>query len=82
MKKNEPLAGREKKCPVCGKEFFAGSEWVYVRGYESKTTAYICSWKCLNKFDEEKKNGSHKKKRTERSTEIPENGDEAVFGGW
>lgn len=82
MNINEPLAGREKQCPVCRKEFFAGADWVYKRGYMDSKQVYICSWKCLNKWDEEKKNGSHKKKRTERDAAGEGDGAEIGLAGF
>lgn len=83
MNKNKaPLVGWEKHCPVCGKTFWAGSEWAYKRGYESKGYTYLCSWKCLNICDERKKNGNHKKKRTERGAAGEGNGAENVLCGF
>lgn len=81
-KSKEPLVGWEKKCPVCGKTFWAGSQWAYKRGYERNGYLYICSWKCLNKWDERKENGSHKKKRIERDAAGEGNGTEVVFSGF
>ena len=45
-----------RKCPVCGKEYWAGLEWVYKRGYE-KSLKYFCSWGCLRKDEKEKGTG-------------------------
>lgn len=37
-----PIEGRKRTCPQCGKTFFATSHWAY----RNKTTVW-CSWKCL-----------------------------------
>lgn len=42
----------EKKCPICGKTFIARQEYVYKRIGKNKMN-YMCSWTCLNKWDEE-----------------------------
>ena len=48
-----------RKCPICGKPFWAGYEWVYRRGYE-KSMTYFCSWKCLRQDEADRE--SKKKK--------------------
>ena len=50
---NEPmqaLVGREKKCPVCKKEFIAHEDWVFRRkqGFKEKV---FCSWGCMRKWE-------------------------------
>lgn len=40
----EYCGGTERKCPVCGKEFYAIQEWAYRR-----KGVYFCSWGCLRK---------------------------------
>ena len=42
-----------RTCPVCGREYWAGLDWVYKRGYE-KSMKYFCSWTCLRKYDQAK----------------------------
>lgn len=39
-----------RTCPVCGKEFFPGPEWVY-KNHEG----IFCSWVCLRKREKELK---------------------------
>ena len=51
--KDSFMAECKRECPVCGKTFWAGSEWVYKRGYAKNMRVY-CSWKC--KRSEEKEN--------------------------
>lgn len=36
----------KRKCPVCGKIFFASGLWVYKRGYAHNQRIY-CSWHCM-----------------------------------
>ena len=48
-----------RTCPVCGKEYWAGQEWVYRKGYE-KSYRYFCSWGCLRR--EELETESRKKR--------------------
>ena len=52
MRADDLLASREKVCPVCGKTFYAGSCWVYKKGY-SNWMKYYCSWKCMRKVERE-----------------------------
>lgn len=42
----------EKKCPICGKLFMARPEYVYKRVTKNRVN-YMCSWKCLNMYDDE-----------------------------
>ena len=44
------LSGQEHKCPVCGKTFYATSEWVY-----RKKGKVFCSWKCRRTVDNGKR---------------------------
>lgn len=41
-------------CDLCGKTFYATSEWAYVSGYHKGHGAQrpkrFCSWKCLQKW--------------------------------
>ena len=54
MKGDSLLNGWEKKCPICGKRFWATPIWSYKTGKEG-CYRYYCSWKCLRKMEEEKK---------------------------
>ena len=36
----------KRKCPVCGKVFFASGLWVYKKGYAHNLRVY-CSWRCM-----------------------------------
>lgn len=53
------LKGR--KCVFCGKEFYARcdrSEWAYKtrkKYNENGDYNFFCSWKCLRKFEKERK---------------------------
>lgn len=44
-----------KECPVCRKEFTVlwPGQWAYKRGTPSNPV-YLCTWKCLRQFDNEK----------------------------
>ena len=67
-----------KVCPVCQKAFHIDLGWVdrwaYKRG-RSSGRIYLCSWKCLNNYDKEHKNGKKKRntdadhQRAERNSE-------------
>lgn len=50
-----PLEGFRHVCPVCGKEFWGMANWAFKAGYRSKPV-YLCSWKCMQKKRQEKKN--------------------------
>ena len=47
------MTGCWHTCPICGREFFAKSEWLY-RKTERMTNRriYYCSWKCVRIFEE------------------------------
>jgi len=36
----------KRKCPVCGKQFWSSSQWVYKSNYNKAQQIY-CSWKCM-----------------------------------
>ena len=63
MKGDDILAGWQKKCPVCGKKFWAFADWAYQKGYRAGKV-YFCTWKCLRKQEAEE-DGSHKAQRAE-----------------
>ncbi len=44
--KNDYLGGFKHICPVCGKKFWATSEWVY-KNYSKYSPRKFCSWTCL-----------------------------------
>ena len=54
-----------KKCPICGKRFVAlyPQLWEYKGG--PKKDKFICSWKCLQKYNEPKTKGDHIEMATE-----------------
>ena len=45
-----------KTCPVCGKSFICKepNKWTY-RKYGDSKRNYFCSWKCMRKWEEERK---------------------------
>lgn len=47
------MAEHKRKCPVCGKVFWASAEWVYKKGYSHCMRVY-CSWKCLRQEEKDK----------------------------
>ena len=52
MDTNERIEGYIHICPVCKKEFYARSEWVYKKRIKKTTDkSYICSWGCLRKIE-------------------------------
>lgn len=71
MKPNGPLEGNRRQCPICGAEFWAMRDWQYKRRKNNKLI-YICSWKCLSKYDEKKDQGVEIMSRCdiERNAEI------------
>ena len=47
MKPVDLMKERERRCPICGREFWCTGEWVYKdANYPSRK---YCSWKCLQK---------------------------------
>lgn len=42
------LDGNQRRCPICGKEFWASREWVYKKGYDHDMK-YYCSWTCYRR---------------------------------
>lgn len=51
----ERLEGYRKECPLCNKEFYATSSWVY-KIKSKEAVEYYCSWKCLQAKRQEEKN--------------------------
>ena len=51
MRKHEPLTGYRHICPVCGKEFWGGSDWKFAKNQRG-VKIYYCSWKCKRKMEE------------------------------
>lgn len=51
-------------CPICTRSFYIESgctdRYAYKRGRPSGRI-YLCSWKCLNNYDKEHKNGRKKR---------------------
>ena len=61
--RGEPLTGYNKRCPVCGKEFWAYGDWSYKKtDRKTKRRVYYCSWKCIRTTEpkEEKKEKTEK----------------------
>ena len=54
MKPAGNMEGYRKICPICGKEFWAMSDWVYRRGHKGHTKKYYCSYRCIRKLEEKK----------------------------
>ena len=48
-------------CPVCGKEFWVSSVWIYKHGYANSLKWY-CSWKCM-RHDEKERQKADRRKR-------------------
>ena len=44
------ILGRDKTCPMCGKEFLMKREYAYKREERGKMT-FFCSWHCLREYD-------------------------------
>ena len=42
------ISYQDRKCPMCGKEFFVrdANDWVYKRNSQ-----YFCSWHCLRNYE-------------------------------
>ena len=50
---------KEKKCPMCGKNFIFRDNWAYKTTYGDHVKAY-CSWTCLRKAEKEKTKAKEK----------------------
>lgn len=52
MKITEKMEGNRYVCPLCGKEFWAFSDWAY-RKHDKKKGGYrfYCSWGCIRKLE-------------------------------
>lgn len=59
MKPAGKMEGYKKVCPICGKEFWAMSNWVYKQTYKGHNKTYYCSYKCIRK--EQKENHKNEK---------------------
>lgn len=44
------LEGGRRVCPVCGKEFWMNSEWMFRRGSGTELK-WFCSYGCMRTFD-------------------------------
>ena len=52
MKIAESLEGGRKLCPLCGKEFWAHSDWAFrKRDKRNGDYKYYCSWGCIRKLE-------------------------------
>lgn len=59
--RGEPLSGYQKKCPECGKEFWAYGDWSYTKtDRKTKSKIYYCSWGCLRKKEREEEKKDRK----------------------
>lgn len=59
-----------KRCPVCGKEFYPGPDWVYKDMDARGHPIIYCSWKCLRVVEKmkEKIRRKYKHRRIEQYT--------------
>ena len=42
---------KEKKCAICGKDMYAGEDWVFKRKIGGERTKWFCSYKCMRAWD-------------------------------
>ena len=63
----DPMAGYWHKCPMCGKEFYARSEWVYQRRLEKGEPIYFHTYSCMNKYDEQIEEIKRQKKEAKKN---------------
>lgn len=54
-----------KKCPVCGKTFYPNEEWAY-RLYGEPWREPVCSWTCVRKSEQIKKENRKRKRGYEK----------------
>ena len=59
----DDLQQREKKCPICGKEFYPTPEWAFKK-WRNKVLNYFCSWSCMREM--EKRGGGSRAEKRER----------------
>ena len=59
----------EKRCPICGKEFYPRAGWVYKsQGKE------FCSWKCFRKDEHSKKASTPRHTRDSKVDQLTSSG--------
>jgi YHS domain-containing protein len=56
------LEGWVHKCPICGKEFWARSEYAF-KCNVGKKLAYFCSWHCIRKYEKEKEKEKEQRRK-------------------
>ena len=49
-------------CPVCGKEFWSTSMWIYKHGY-AHSMKWFCSWKCMRQDEKDRRNAGRRTRR-------------------
>lgn len=64
--------GKEKHCPMCGKEFYiCTEEWAFKRKLkENGNPIYMCSWKCARAWDAQHERKKPGKQRCAQVDEI------------
>ena len=65
----EPVGGKKRKCPLCGKTFGAFADWAYrLKEPYIHEKIYYCSWPCMRKREKqlEEEKELRKEKRTRR----------------
>lgn len=64
--------GKEKICPICEKEFYTCTEeWAFKRKLkENGNPIYMCSWKCVRKWDAEHERKKPGRQRCQQVDEI------------
>ncbi len=47
------MTGFRHICPICGKEFWGGSDWQFIKPEKvTRRKIYYCSWKCVRTLEE------------------------------
>ncbi len=66
-------------CPICAKTFYIESGCTDMYAYKrvrANVRVYMCSWKCLNDYDKERKNAKKKRNADANRKRAEQNGGE------
>lgn len=55
-----------KKCYLCGREFYAGGQYVYKRNYPTGHVKFFCSYSCVRDFDRSREERRNKQRNAEK----------------
>ena len=63
----DDIDAHTRKCPVCGKEFYANAErWVFLK-FINKKRYVFCSWSCMRAFEKRRGTKADRRERIQQA---------------